>query len=104
MSLSRLILRHMTAIVFTVAVGLSLACLGLLYYVDAKFWPLLVVSISLNAWAIYQSDRAGFVKAKEHRRHGEPPRHLSGMQVITLYFLILAEAAIAIVLPFGQLQ
>lgn len=93
----------MTVIVFTVAVTLSLVCLGLIYYVDSKYWPLLVVSIAVNAWAIYQSERAGFVKAREHRRHGEPPRHLSALQVITLYFFILVESAIAIVLPFGQL-
>ena len=95
------LLKHMTLIVFTVAVGLSLASLGLLYFVNTAYWPVLVVSITVNMWAIYQSERSGFVKAREFRRWKEPPRHLSAAQVIVLYFFIMIEAAIAIVLPFG---
>lgn len=94
----------MTVIVFTLAVGLSLICLGLLYFVDASYWPLLVLPITVNLWAIYQSERAGFVKAREYRRYKEPARHFSAAQVIILYFLVMAEAALAIVLPLGQLQ
>lgn len=97
------LLRHMTVIVFTVAVALSLGCLGLLFFVDFAYWPLLVVSITFNLWAIYQSERSGFVKAREYRRHGEPARHLSAAQVIVLYFFVMTEAAVAIILPFGQL-
>ena len=96
--------RHMTVIVFTVAICLSLACLGLLYFVDAAYWPLLVVSITFNLWAIYQSERSGFVRAREYRRYKEPARHLSAAQVIVLYFFVMAEAAVAIILPFGQMQ
>ena len=98
------LLKRMTVIVFTVAIGLSLATLGLLYLVSTAYWPLLVVSITLNLWAIHQSERAGFVKAREYRRWKEPPRHFSAAQVIILYFLIMVEVAIAILLPFRDMM
>ncbi len=52
---------------------------------------LLILPLLLNIWSIIQSERGGFVRAKEMRRAVEPPRHFNGFHVLTIIALIIGE-------------
>ena len=62
-----------------------------------KYTFLLGLSLVMNVWSIIQSERNGFVKAKEMRRAFEPPRHFSGFQILVVILLILAEIGVGVV-------
>lgn len=88
---------HMTYFVFALVLLLSLFSIGaVLLTRRLSLWPLLAVSLVLNVWSIYTSERGGFVRKKEFRRWKEPPRHFNATQVIMVYIFIVAQLLLGI--------
>ncbi|WP_456426831.1 hypothetical protein [Rhodocaloribacter sp.] len=86
----------MTHIIFWCVVLCStLSILVVLSFQQYTF--LLGLSLVMNVWSIIQSERNGFVKAKEMRRAFEPPRHFSGFQILVVVLLILVEVGIGVI-------
>lgn len=94
------ILKNMTHIVFWCAVVLSMGSI-LMVLIFQKYFFLIAISLLFNLWSILQSERNGFVKAKEMRRAFEPPRHFSGFQILILVILIVAEVGVGLLVLLG---
>lgn len=99
-----MLLAQMTRIVFVAALALSLTTLGVLYEMGIWYWPLALVSVLFKLWAIYQSDRSGFVRAREFPRSKEPPRHFNPFQTIILFGLLLAEVSFVVYLVVRRIR
>lgn len=83
---------HATAVVFWVAVLLSLLTSALAFIRPESFYLVVLGSSFLfNLWCLYENERGGFVRRKEMRRAHEPPRYFSGLQVIILLLLLLLQ-------------
>jgi len=89
--------RHLTAIIFGLALCFSLVTITLLIFNNTPlFHMLLVVSIVFNGWCLYRSERSGFVHLREMRRAFEPPRHFNTLQIFTVVFLMMAQFGLGI--------
>ncbi len=90
------LVKNMTHIIFWCVVLCStLSILVVLVFQQYTF--LLGLSLVMNVWSIIQSERNGFVKAKEMRRAFEPPRHFSGFQILVVVLLILVEVGVGVI-------
>gem|GEM_PF-6604615 len=89
----------MTHIVFWTDVVISLACIFTALF-RPQYALILAFAIFVNVWSIIQSERHGFVKAKEMRRAFEPPRHFNGFHIFIVVTLIIAEVLLGTLLLF----
>jgi len=88
--------KNMTHIIFWCVVICSMVSI-LVVLTFQQYIYLIGLSLIMNVWSIIQSERNGFVKAKEMRRAFEPPRHFSGFQILIVVLLILAEIGVGVV-------
>lgn len=90
----------MTHIVFWGVVLFSMVSI-LVVLIFQQYVYLLAVSLVFNLLSILQSERNGFVKAKEMRRAFEPPRHFTGFQILILVLLIVSEIGVGLLVLLG---
>lgn len=86
--------KYRALVVFWIAVAVSLASLLLDPLIESPFPLLLVFSVLFNIFVLYQNDRGQLVKAKEMRRAHEPPRELSGLQVVLLILIVMSQTGL----------
>ncbi|GIV61597.1 hypothetical protein GQ464_001600 [Rhodocaloribacter litoris] len=89
--------KNLTYVIFWSVVSISLLT-AVTVLVLREHLFLLFLSVGMNLWSLVQSERGGFVQAREMRRAFEPPRHFNGIQTLTVIFLILVQLVIAALL------
>lgn len=90
---------QLTHVVFWAALLLALSSTAL-SVLEPAYSPLLVLSVLFNVWALYQSERKGFVRAREMRRAYEPPRHFNRFQVLLITVLIMGQSVFGLFVLF----
>ncbi len=91
---------HLTYIVFWTAIVLTITTIALCIWNEA-YLPLLILSILFNVWTLFQSERNGFVRAREMRRAFEPPRHFNRLQVVLITLLVMGQSVVGLVVYFS---
>lgn len=88
--------KHLTTIVFWSALALSVISSGLAFVFAEPLWLILLGgSLLYNLWAVFTSDRTGFIKEKEMRRAYEPPRHFNPLQIFITLGMVMVQLGVA---------
>lgn len=88
--------KHLTSIVFWSALFLSIISSGVAYVLQDSIWLLLLgASLLYNLWAVFTSDRTGFIREKEMRRAYEPPRHFNPLQIFITLGMVMVQLGVA---------
>ncbi len=84
-------IKHMTLVVFLVAIFLSVVSVGLTVTQGKWFVILLAASVLANLLSIRKSEKTGFIKTNQMRRAHEPPRHFNAAQTLSLMGIVLVQ-------------